>query len=291
MADITYIKPKRISLRNHPVLNEKWLQERIAEDPSILGLGELILRDKEIIQPSGGRLDLLLQDPVENLRYETEIQLGKCDANHIIRCIEYWDIERKRYPQYEHVAVLVAEDITSRFLNVIGLFNGFIPLIALQLSAVQIEDSISLLFTKVLDQMTLGLDDEGEEIAEITDRNYWESRGTKETVTLADELLNIVHGFEPDLELKYNKHYVGLATDERPRNFLTFRPQKEAVRLHIHMARSDEWTEELDRSGLDVIDYNSRQRCYRIRIKPDDISTHNELLLRLFVQANEEYGW
>ncbi len=26
------------------------------------------------------------------------------------------------YPQYEHVAVLVAEDITSRFLNVITLF-------------------------------------------------------------------------------------------------------------------------------------------------------------------------
>ena len=47
--------------------------------------------------------------------------------SHIIRTIEYWDIERKRYPQYEHCAVLVAEDITSRFLNVISLFNGTIP--------------------------------------------------------------------------------------------------------------------------------------------------------------------
>ena len=30
---------------------------------------------------------------------------------------EYWDIERRRYPQYDHCAVLIAEDITSRFLN------------------------------------------------------------------------------------------------------------------------------------------------------------------------------
>jgi hypothetical protein len=28
---------------------------------------------------------------------------------------------------YEHTAVIVAEDVTSRFLNVISLFNGFIP--------------------------------------------------------------------------------------------------------------------------------------------------------------------
>ncbi len=59
-----------------------------------------------------------------------EIQLGKTDESHIIRTIEYWDIERKRYPQYDHVAVIVAEDITSRFLSVIGLFNGAIPLVA-----------------------------------------------------------------------------------------------------------------------------------------------------------------
>ena len=30
------------------------------------------------------------------------------DESHIIRTIEYWDIERRRYPQYEHVAVIVA---------------------------------------------------------------------------------------------------------------------------------------------------------------------------------------
>ena len=68
-------------------------------------------------------------------RYEVEIQLGAFDEAHIIRTIESWDVERKRYPQYDHAAGLVAEDITSRFLNVIGLFNGSIPLVAIQLRA------------------------------------------------------------------------------------------------------------------------------------------------------------
>jgi hypothetical protein len=54
--------------------------------------------------------------------------------------------------------VIVAEDITSRFLNVIGLFNGFIPLIALQMSALKFGDQISLVFTKVVDALPLARD-------------------------------------------------------------------------------------------------------------------------------------
>jgi hypothetical protein len=119
-----YLKPERVLLTQHAELNERWVQERIAEDPSLLGLGDLILKDKERIHPNAGRLDLLCQDAETNRRYEIEIQLGKTDESHIIRTIEYWDIERKRYPQYEHTAVIVAETITSRFLNVISLFNG-----------------------------------------------------------------------------------------------------------------------------------------------------------------------
>lgn len=57
-----YVKPEFLSIRKHPELNEAWVQDRIADDPSIIGLGDLILKDKERIQPKAGRLDLLLQD-------------------------------------------------------------------------------------------------------------------------------------------------------------------------------------------------------------------------------------
>jgi len=47
-------------------------------------------------------------------RYEIEIQLGATDPSHIIRTIEYWDTEKERYPQYDHCAVIVAEEITGK---------------------------------------------------------------------------------------------------------------------------------------------------------------------------------
>ena len=174
-----FVKFEKISLKNHPELNELWVQDRIAEDPSILGLGDVILKDKERIQPHAGRLDLLLQEAESSRRYEVEVQLGASDESHIIRTIEYWDIERKRYPQYEHTAVIVAEDITSRFLNVVSLFNGMIPLMAVQMNALKIGNQIGLMFTTVVDQLSLGLVGEDEETQEVTDRAYWKTGEAK----------------------------------------------------------------------------------------------------------------
>ena len=108
-----HVQLKTIKLKNHQVLNERWLQDIIAEDPSIIGIGDVILKDKERMHHGAGRLDLLLQDADGNDRYEVEIQLGATDESHIIRTIEYWDIERKRYPQYNHTAIIIAEDITK----------------------------------------------------------------------------------------------------------------------------------------------------------------------------------
>ena len=178
-----YHKPIRIQLKDHPEFSEKWVQNLIADDPSILGIGDLVLRDVERPQPRAGRLDLLLQDPETKRRYEVEIQLGATDESHIIRTIEYWDIEKKRYPQYEHCAVLIAEDITSRFLNVISLFNGTMPLIAIQMQCFNVGGNMTLVFTKVMDELTRGNVDEDEDAeAAPTDRAYWEKNATKTTV-------------------------------------------------------------------------------------------------------------
>jgi hypothetical protein len=40
-------------------LDERSLQDQIARDPTILGLGELEIAGKEHRQPMGGRIDLL----------------------------------------------------------------------------------------------------------------------------------------------------------------------------------------------------------------------------------------
>lgn len=285
MNQLTYQKPERISLREHPDFDEKWVQDRIAEDPTILGLGDIVMKDKERIHPKGGRLDLLLQDVETNHRYEVELQLGPTDETHIIRTIEYWDVERKRYPQYEHSAVLIAEDITSRFLSIIELFNGALPLIAIQLNAVRIGDAISLVFTTVLDERTLGLVDEDEEVAEVTDRAYWEDRATKETVQLADKLLEMIRVFEPKASLKYNKFYIGLTVGNRANNFVDFIPQKAAIRLELKMPRSDEIDQLIKESGIDTLGYERNWGTYRLRLIPSDLEKHATLLADLMKRA------
>jgi len=287
---VQYQKLTKLSIRDHPELRESWVQERIAEDPGILGLGDVVVRDKERIHPGAGRLDLLLQELDGVRRYEVEIQLGKTDESHIIRTIEYWDIERKRYPQYDHTAVIVAEEITSRFLNVISLFNGMIPLVAIQMNAVQLGDSVSLMFTIVLDQVRFGLVDEDEELHETTDRAYWEKRGAKATVAMADDLLLIVKTLDPSLDLKYNKFYIGLAKNGQPNNFVVFKPQKNAIRVEVRLPNTDARSEVIESAGLDVMDYDTRWGRYRIRLSKGDLKQRTEVLRDLFEAAYRESG-
>src|SRR5688572_18936887 len=103
---LTYVKGQRKRLRDMG-FDEKWLQQQILDDPAILGLGDLTIRDRERCQPSGGRCDFLMSDPDEGIWYEVEVMLGQLDPSHIIRSIEYWDLERTRYPKLEHRAVIV----------------------------------------------------------------------------------------------------------------------------------------------------------------------------------------
>ena len=247
----------------------------------------MALRQKERIQPHAGRLDLLLQDS-EGRRYEVELQLGSTDETHIIRTIEYWDIERKRYPQYDHCAVLIAEDITSRFLNVISLFNGTTPLIAIQMQALRVAGKLTLVFTKVMDELSRGLVDEDQEAEAFpADRQYWEERASKATVAIADELLRIVKPFDPKLELKYNKYYIGLGRDGAPFNFVSFRPTKSTITLEIKLPQTSDVDGKIEQAGLDALEYNSRWSCYRLRLTASELKDKTDVLRDLMRLAHE----
>lgn len=287
------IEPKRVSLKGHSTLSEAWLQSILAKSPEMLGLGELELKDKERKHPKAGRLDLLFQSPSKK-RYEVEIQLGRLDESHIIRAIEYWDIERKRYPQYEHCAVIVAEEITSRFLNVIGLFNGHIPLVAIQLTAYQVNGEYMLTFNTVLGEINLGLVDEDEEVGQITDRNYWENKnGTPKTLKMADDALRIITEVIPGCQLNYTKFYIGLIRNGRPDNFIILRPQKNNLRMEIKLQASESLSQKIDESGIDLLDYDVRETRYRLKLNADDLKKHRAFLkemIRLAKGLSQEDG-
>lgn len=271
-----YFEPEILSLRRLG-LDERWLQDRIAENPKLLGLGDLDLKGKEWQQPSGGRVDLVLQDPGSLRRYEVEIQLGATDPSHIIRTIEYWDIEKQRYPQYEHCAVIVAENVTGRFMNVIALFNRFMPLIALQMCAVKVDGKVGLIFIKVLDEMPLALEEEDEQ--EATDRSYWEGKASLGTLMLVDRVRDMVRA--PGYELKYNKYYIGMAKDGRTKNFITFTPQKKNLRLHVKLPETDETTDLIEEAGLNMLAYDRRYGEYRIVLEETNVEGDAEVLTSL----------
>ena len=134
--------------------DESWLQDQIHKHPGCLGLGEnLQAVAKELPQPGGGRLDLLLEDPEDDSFYEVEVMLGETDPSHIMRIIEYWDNEKRRRPTHRHYAVVVAESVTSRFFNVIQLIGRSVPFIAVQANFYENDPQGQrvLCFTKVLD--------------------------------------------------------------------------------------------------------------------------------------------
>lgn len=281
-----YTKATPVSLKSESTFGEKWLQERLAEDPGLLGLGDLEVKEIERRHPGAGRLDLLLVEPETHTRYEVELQLGATDEAHIIRAIEYWDIEKNRYPQYDHVAVLVAEDITSRFLNVISLFNKSIPLVAIQMRAMEVGEVMTLHATTVLDLMPLGTDEE-DEAGQATDRKYWIKRGSEATVGTADSLVELVNEVTNEkLALKYNKHYIGLARDGVADNFMQFRARKDYLIAEFRIPRSDEVTTLIEDSGLDSLPWEKRWGRYRIRLTSDEVKQHHDLLVGLIERAS-----
>lgn len=220
---------KTVSVRLRDVgKDEMWLQNLIMEDPSILQLGDLTVISRERRQPSGGRIDFLMYNPESEVRYEIEIMLGKLDESHIIRTIEYWDIERRRYPTYEHRAVIVAEDITNRFFNVISLLNRSVPIIAVQLNASHYDGKLFLNFVKILD-ISESVDDEDIGPVEQTDRKYWEDRSNAKSLVVMDKVISLIKEISSDTRVTYNKGHIAVGTTGK--NFCWFHPRKVS---HIH---------------------------------------------------------
>lgn len=246
---LEYTESKSISLRDAGK-DERWLQDFIAKRPSVLGLGDVELLHKERKQPSGGRIDLVLRDlDVDDpVRYEVEIMLGAVDASHIIRTIEYWDIERRRYPASQHRAVIIAEEITQRFFNVISLLNGSIPIIAIKLNAAQVGDKLVVNFIKVLDVIEQDEEFEGEQV----DRQYWVKLGRSRSLETMDAALALFPKGRGELRIKYNRGHAAVGSSAN--NFLWVYPKKGnfiGITVNVGEKMRDHFLKQLEEAGID----------------------------------------
>ena len=199
---------KKIFIRNTGK-DEYWLQDIIYANPEKLGLGKLVAVRKEKKQSNGGRLDILLKDPSDNTMYEVEVMLGETDPSHIIRSIEYWDNEKRKYPQRQHFAVLIAESFDRRYFNVIQLLSLNVPMIAIQADLLEVGNEKILNFTKILD---VYVEAEDEEEANPVTENTWREKAPW-TLDTAKQHLEILSEIEKNIELKFTQSYISIVVN------------------------------------------------------------------------------
>lgn len=215
--------------------------------------------------------------------------LGMTDESHIIRCIEYWDVERRRYPHYDHCAVLVAEDVTSRFLNVLGLLNGQIPMIAIQMNALKVGKQIVLDFVRVMDRFSLRRDDEAEAKLTSVDRDYWVKRSSAVILRIIDECLKIINEkANPRQNLNYNRYFIGLNDGIKSRNFVHFKPKKQFVHALAEVENKSAWTDRFEEQGISAT-AKEDGRYVSVTVRPTEFEKNKELLTELLLQAVDEY--
>ena len=279
MGDISTTKVLSISECGH---DEYWLRDMIYDDPSVLGLGDLQAVMKEKMQSQGGRLDLLLKDPADDSMYEVELQLGSTDESHIIRTIEYWDNEKRRWPNRSHTAVLIAEEITSRFYNVIHLLSLAVPVIGIQVNIVEVRSVKALNFTKVIDSY----EEPEEEETHQYDEKHWVNNypGALECARWYRDLLAQYYG---EIPTKYFESYISLTVGGIARVWVNKRKNDRAL-IEVKYVEQDmgEAVDHLNREGIAFGTRSNKYLTFNVNVKQlkDKKTVHDWVIRQLAPQ-------
>lgn len=254
--------------------DEYWLQDQIVDNPACLGLGDLEPLAKERRQSSGGRLDILLKNPEDDTMYETEVMLGETDETHIIRTIEYWDIEKRKFPQRQHYAVLVAEHINRRFFNVVQLLSQSVPIIAIQVSLLDVDGKRCLFFTTLLD--TFEELEDGSSLGDIEyNRDFWTTKAAW-TLETTDVLFEITRPIFNNPSLNYRKSYIAITVGANNYLWLHKRSQDKSL---LGFRVTDQSTQDDIAALLDAenISYVRKAKRFLMTVDKETIKTHADL--------------
>jgi hypothetical protein len=277
---------KKVFIRNTGK-DEYWLQDIIYDDPSRLGLGNLIPVNKEKKQSNGGRLDILLKDPEDNnSMYEVEVMLGDTDPSHIIRSIEYWDNEKRRYPQRQHFCVLIAESFNRRYFNVIQILSLNVPMIAIQADLLEVNGEHILNFSKILD---VYVEPEDEEEINIVTESTWNDKA-KWTLDTAKELFNMLSNETKNISLKYTQSYINIVVDRRNSYYFDKRTKPSSI---LWFNVKDEEKEEAIKTLLEknniFFNFNNKYKDLSLTIDKNFIQDNKNIILQLHNLRYKEY--
>lgn len=273
-SDLKFAPLECIDLSQRLRTNKQWLADRLMQDPSQLGLGDLTLVDHQRAQQTGASLGLLLTDGNEAraTRYALDVQLGAADPDQLVRAIERWSHERQQHPNHEHVAVIVAEHVSSRLLEVMRLMSDSIPLTVLQATAVKVaDDTATLVFTRLLGSQQASPDaaiDDDVALASPRDRAFWESRVSPRSLTFLDELLALIRSLDGEVQPHYAKEYIGLARRGRTHHYVKLTPNSAARQalVVVRLPYSAEQQQMLESAGVEVNGYYESTKSYNLTV-------------------------
>jgi hypothetical protein len=279
---------KTISIREAG-FDEFWLQDQICKNPAALKLGGLEVMYKERIQTSGRRLDILLKDPEDDSMFEVEVMLGETDETHIIRTIDYWDKEQRKYPQRQHFAVLVSERIDSDFFNIIYRFSHSIPIIAIQVNLLEVEGKRALHFSKVIDTY-----EEPEDLPDARQREASEAtwhNAAPQTLEAAKILLEITKPKIPDAKLHFTQSYIVIEANRAHYIWLKKRGGGASyLSFWFTQKNIPEAEEQLKKTSLSF-EKKSYSKGYNVCFTTDGkaLQTNSEVMVRLAELARLSY--
>lgn len=153
--NLNYIEVHNISLKDCSRPSFLWLEELIIKNPTILGLSEVKVHISFDRKGNGKCSAMLLRDTNDEskIRYAVEAQFGSLDELQLTRAIEFWGERSRSNPELSHSCVLVAEEFSQRFFKIISYLRKSIPIILIQLKAIQIENHYTLIFTRLYDEV------------------------------------------------------------------------------------------------------------------------------------------
>jgi hypothetical protein len=144
--------------------------------------------------------------------YEVEVMLGETDPSHIIRSIEYWDNEKRKYPQRQHFCVLIAESFDRRYFNVIQLMSLNIPMIAIQADLLEVNGERILNFSKIIDIYIEPEEDE-EDVKQVNESSW--NTDSPWTNSNAKEIYDSLKDKHDRIDLRYTQSYISINIDGR----------------------------------------------------------------------------
>ena len=185
---------------------------------------------------------------------------------------------KRKWPQRQHFAVLIAEKINRRFFNVIHILSESVPLIAIQANIVKTGDMLSLHFTKILDVYVEPEDDSGNEQS-LVDEDYWRNK-SGETLDAVKTILKFTEPAYENSWIKFNQNHL-IIMSNRTRMIRIFPLKSSSRRIKLDIFHyGDDWIAEAISDLLTQygISFTTRQNVHRTALGLDQIRSSDELL-------------